>query len=77
MQVYANYEYGIREPDFDTVIKLAKLYNVTTDYLLGFTSTKKTISIQDALSTIEYSNGKTIHKEDMPALTKVIEKFLR
>lgn len=35
MQVYANYEYGNREPDFETVSKLADLFEVSTDYLLG------------------------------------------
>lgn len=35
MQKYANYEYGVRQPDFDTLVKLADLFEVTTDYLLG------------------------------------------
>lgn len=35
MQKYANYEYGIRQPDFETLVKIADLYEVTTDYLLG------------------------------------------
>lgn len=39
MQTYANYEYGRREPDFNTVDKLANLFNVSTDYLLGRTDT--------------------------------------
>lgn len=32
---YASYEQGHREPDNATLIKLAKLFNVTADYLLG------------------------------------------
>lgn len=35
MQTYANYEYGRREPDFNTVSKLASLFDVSADYLLG------------------------------------------
>ena len=35
MQTYANYEYGRREPDLETTTKLAKHFNVSTDYLLG------------------------------------------
>lgn len=31
----ANYEQGKREPDFETLKKLAEYFNVTTDYLLG------------------------------------------
>ena len=30
-----NWESGIREPNFDTVAKLAEFFNVTVDYLLG------------------------------------------
>lgn len=32
---YKNYEQGKREPNGDMIVKLANLYNVTTDYLLG------------------------------------------
>ncbi len=33
----SNYEKGVHQPDLDTLIKLAKFYGVTTDYLLGLT----------------------------------------
>lgn len=31
---YQNYEYGLREPNIEMILKLAEYYNVTTDYLL-------------------------------------------
>lgn len=34
-QVYARYERGIREIPVSMLIKLAKLYNVSVDYILG------------------------------------------
>jgi len=34
-QVYANYERGIREIPVSMLIKLARYYGVSTDYLLG------------------------------------------
>lgn len=34
----SGYENGVSEPDLETVMILAKLYNVTTDYLLGRTN---------------------------------------
>ncbi|MBE7019094.1 MAG: helix-turn-helix transcriptional regulator [Ruminococcaceae bacterium] len=34
-QVYARYEKGVREIPVSMVIKLAKLYHVTVDHLLG------------------------------------------
>jgi Predicted transcriptional regulators len=35
VQKYANYEYGIRQPDNESLITLADFYGVTVDYLLG------------------------------------------
>lgn len=37
---YANWEYGTREPDSEMLSKIASLYNVSTDYLLGRTEEK-------------------------------------
>ena len=36
-QVYARYERGQREIPVSMLIKLAKLYNTSTDYILGLT----------------------------------------
>lgn len=40
---YTNYEQGKREPPFELVIKLAKLYNVSIDYIAGLTDNPKPI----------------------------------
>ncbi|MBQ9885393.1 MAG: helix-turn-helix transcriptional regulator [Lachnospiraceae bacterium] len=32
---YSMYESGVRNPDCNTVTKLADMYNVSTDYILG------------------------------------------
>ena len=34
-QAYNNYETGKREPDFETIVKIADILGTTTDYLLG------------------------------------------
>ncbi len=36
-QTVSSWEKGEREPDFDMLITLAKVFNVSTDYLLGLT----------------------------------------
>ena len=38
--VYSRYERGIREIPVSMLIKLAKLYNTSTDYILGLTDEK-------------------------------------
>ena len=40
-QVYSNYELGQRDVPTQTLIGLAKLYDVTTDYILGLSDEKK------------------------------------
>lgn len=40
-QVYSNYELGQRDIPTDVLIRLANLYDVSTDYLLGLTSNPK------------------------------------
>lgn len=34
---YQHYEYGKREPNYETLVKLSNLFSVSTDYLLGQT----------------------------------------
>ena len=34
-QSYARYESGVGEPNLDTLVSIAKLFNVSTDYLFG------------------------------------------
>lgn len=36
---YTNYEQGKREPPFSLIIRLAKIYNVSIDYIAGLTNT--------------------------------------
>jgi transcriptional regulator with XRE-family HTH domain len=31
----SNWETGFRQPDYNTLIRISKYFNVTTDYLLG------------------------------------------
>ena len=34
-RAYQNYEYGTREPDLETFVRLADFFNVSLDYLAG------------------------------------------
>ncbi len=44
---YAMYEQGNREPDYNTLIKLATFFEVSIDYLLGKTEIRQVTDIQD------------------------------
>ncbi len=43
-RVYSNYEIGKREIPSRLIIKLAKLYNVSCDYILGLTDINKPLT---------------------------------
>ncbi len=40
---YTNYEQGLREIPFELAVRLAKLYNVSLDYIAGLTNEPKTL----------------------------------
>ena len=84
----SHYEKGIRECSLDFVKKAAKYYDVTCDYLLGMSNSKKSIGIdfdegdleQDndsSLSTI-YRAASAIEKtlSKRPVDSNITEKFL-
>lgn len=58
------YEIGKRDPDTETLIKISKYFNVTTDYLLG----KSGENIP-----IEYTSKYKVTKNDLTQRDKVIE----
>ena len=39
---YTNYELGNREPDFDTITRIARIFGTTVDYLLGNSAARGT-----------------------------------
>jgi len=47
LSTYANWEYGIREPDTEMIKKIAEVYEVSVDYLLGRTDNPNTVEIND------------------------------
>ena len=49
---YNRYEQGKREPDVDTLIKLANIFGVTVDYLVGRTDDNEGEEALEALAPI-------------------------
>ena len=74
-----NWESGIREPNFKTITKLAEMFNVTTDYLLGNSdeqSDTNDITFDDFTYAF-YDETKELTEEDKQALlqmAKILKK---
>ena len=47
LTTYANYEYGKREPDIDTITALSTLFNTSNDYLMGKTDNPNNTAQKD------------------------------
>ena len=45
-QTYRKIEKGLNNPSFETMIKIAEMYNLSIDYLLGYTNEKKPLFAQ-------------------------------
>lgn len=62
---YGYYEQGKRNPDTETIKKLADFFNVSTDYLFGRTNIKKN-------TLCDYNKYKSLKETD----EKIIERLL-
>ena len=75
---YSQYENGKRQPDNETLVKIASFFNVTTDYLLGCTNeiTSKPDELENDV-IIYNRNGKIVKKkmskEKMDMLASMID----
>lgn len=74
MQTYANYEYGLREPDLKLTNNIAKLFGVTSDYLISGEENKsdsKTADLADQETIFTYE-GKEIPPEDLEYMKRIL-----
>ncbi|MGF9979323.1 helix-turn-helix domain-containing protein [Viridibacillus arvi] len=77
---YAMYEQGKREPDIDTINKIASYYKVTTDYLLGRSDSPTPSSIdKDEEAFQAFSNDPSLQKwyKDLPKSKEEDLRLLR
>lgn len=52
---YANYERGARQPDADTISKIADFFHVSVDYLIGRTDDPHPLSLDEQMEGIEFA----------------------
>lgn len=69
------YEGGRREPDLDTLRKLARFYGVTVDYLLG---NESELSPEEQLIRLgAYLRGSGATEEDVETIMRLLESRRR
>lgn len=74
MQTYANYEYGRREPDLETTSKIAELFGVSVDFLLGHPEKNDNNNTADLADddTIFTFEGKPIPEQDLEYMKRLL-----
>ena len=58
----SSYESGSRYPSYDVLVKLSRIYHVSTDYLLGVTS-QRTIDVSD------------LDEEEIELISQLVDKL--
>lgn len=80
----SGYENDTRSPDKEILVKLAKIFNVTTDYLLGNNQTPKWASKDDVIELdkilesdagMAYGDMTNITKEDREQINDLIASY--
>lgn len=82
--VYSRYESGEREPPFDIMKKLAEIYGVTVDYLMGgalpeTTTTPASVPAQekspanDPLTEQIMAKARTMNEEELRQLLRIMD----
>ena len=79
----ANYEQGKRQPDYETLIKIADFFGVSTDYLLGVTDNPsrdetKEQKLKDFIEQpgVPYDETRYIPEEKLKPLRELLETVL-
>ena len=62
---YANYESGLREPNAEILLTIAKFYNVSIDYIMGFTDRQNRIDDVSSITDAEYDHISMYRKLDV------------
>lgn len=76
---YSNYETGLRNPDYETLKKIADFFDVTTDYLLGRVDDPDTYATKEKFleeadkKGLDYSG---LTDEEIEMFQKWIEDYL-
>ena len=74
---YGYYESGRNTPTVDNLVKLAKFYDVTTDYLMGQTDNKLGYGQYIQAASTPLGDITKLSKEDLDEINAIIEYKIR
>ncbi|MBN2879882.1 MAG: helix-turn-helix transcriptional regulator [Clostridia bacterium] len=74
----SQYENDKRQPGYETLIELCRIFNVSADYLLGIEESEEFSITEEDLELLKiYKTAKQSDKQHINALAKAIDKFLK
>ncbi|MCQ5247084.1 helix-turn-helix domain-containing protein [Lactobacillus gasseri] len=79
LSTYANWEYGISEPDIETINQIATLYDVSNGYLMGNNNNgkeeneTKSVDLEKDPVVLSYG-GRPVSDEDMDVIKAILER---
>jgi transcriptional regulator with XRE-family HTH domain len=76
-RVYNRWERGLSTPQFETIIKIANILNVSIDELAGRKEPTKNIQLHNHELQSLYQQVDVLSDEDQQALILVIDSFVR
>lgn len=76
----SGYENGTRSPDPEMLVRIAKLYNVSTDYLLGYSDDENVTEDPEFVDFVQevkrwYRESPKSKEEDLKRLKRIFEAF--
>lgn len=76
LTTYANYEQGTRNPDWNMIVKLADIFDCSTDYLLGRTNNPKELLVppEEGQILITKALNANVSIEELEAYIEAREK---
>lgn len=80
-QRYSNWEYGSREPDYEMLISIAKLFDTTTDYLTGKTDNPmqnvedQKDDLDDMIDNARFFDGKQMDDHDKELVRSILKRI--
>ncbi|MCI8986980.1 MAG: helix-turn-helix domain-containing protein [Lachnospiraceae bacterium] len=74
----SNYEKGVHAPDYETLVKLADFFDVSTDYLLQRTEYKSSIQTLNQKLVVNYTVSELVNailQLDQNSMTALIDYY--